>query len=327
MLPFDMYWWLVPLALALDVLWGDPPLPWRHPVCWIGKMYNWLEPLARRAGASRPVGGMCVALVVGVTGTVVYVLTHLPGVGWLCALYLAYAGLSGECLVRTGREVIDVMAHGTLEEAQRALSMLVSRDTTVQDRVTLRKSTADTLSENHTDAIVAPLFWLIVGGPVGMWMYKAVSTADSMWGYTTPQWLRLGCVGARADDVLAFVPARIGIFTLWLADAYTGLSRRFGGRWPGWRCIREQASGMASPNSGWPMAAAAWLLGQRMGGPTVYFGTLVPKPWVGAPQTSWEDWNDARLLALCRLLRVAYVLGGGVLYAAGLLLAYTVRIL
>lgn len=327
--PTPEYWWLIPTALALDLIWADPRFPWRHPVCWIGRMIELLEPVARRAGGGRAAGALAVAATVGLVGYVVYALVSLPGLlGMLFSLYLSWAGLAVGGLLRAGEQTLRVYEKGSLPEAQEALSMLVSRDTTVQDFPMLRKSLADTLSENLTDAAIAPLFWLAVGGPVVLWCYKTVSTFDSMWGYKTKRWRDLGWAGARLDDVLAFVPARLSVVFLRLADLVFRIASRHGGRWPGFRAVAVQAGGMASPNSGWSMAGAAWLLGGRMGGPTVYFGELVDKPWVGPPAAEAQPWNSARLRALCVTIRQAAVVGAGVIYALWLggMAAWTLRI-
>lgn len=312
------YWWLIPVAFFLDMAFGDPPLPWRHPVTIIGKILQGLEPWARRAKGSRPVGLLCLLLTVGLTGYGVYILTALPIVGLVMSIYFAYAGLATRSLLQTCEEIITVIEEGSLEEAQQALSKIVTRDTSVQDRDSLRKSLADSLSENVTDAVVAPMFWLLLGGPVGLWCYKAVSTMDSMWGYKIEKWLTLGWAGARMDDALAYIPARLAALFLWAAGTLARLPRQNNGRWPGFTLISQQARGMESPNSGWPMAAAAWILGARMGGPTMYFGTMNNKPWVGPPLEEAQPWDAQRLRALLVLVRNAALLGAGCLYAAGL---------
>ena len=321
MLPGFADWWLIPAAVALDALWGDPALPWRHPVCWIGDALHGLEPVARRFGASRVCGVLCVCLVVGGTGAVVWALTQLPYVGPLLALYFAYAGLAAGSLHREVGTALRIMEHGSLEEGQKALSMLVSRDTTVLDARALRKSLGDTLSENLTDAVIAPLFWLAVGGPVGLWMYKASSTMDSMWGYKTPRWINLGWAGAKLDDVLAWVPARLGVLCLALTYKLKGSLPAFGGRWPGWAVIAVQARGIASPNAGWSMAASAWVMGACLAGPAVYFGEMVQKPWLGDPELLGRRWDAPRIAALNDLIRDTGFVLTAMLCAAGALLS------
>lgn len=322
-LPGMDYWWLLPVAFFLDMAFGDPPLPWRHPVVVVGKFLHFLEPLARRAGASRWAGLSCLLLTVAFSACTVFVLSALPMVGLVFTVYFAYAGLATRSLLHTCEEILNVIEEGSLEEAQRALSRIVTRDTGGEDRDTLRKSLADSLSENVTDAVVAPMFWLLLGGPVGLWCYKAVSTMDSMWGYKIDRWRSLGWAGARADDLLAFIPARLAVLFLWGAARLSPLSAQNGGRWPGLAVVARQARGMESPNSGWPMAAAAWLLGARLGGPTVYFGEMNNKIWLGLPADEAQPWDASRLRALLVLVRNAALLAALCLYAVGVLVLLT----
>ena len=176
--PYSVWecWWLAPAALILDLWLGDPDLPWRHPVCAVGKLLDKLEAPARnfmRAGGpeaervrGRFAGAVALAVLVGFTGLAVWGLVSLPVLGGLLALYLAWAGLAMGSLLRTGREVLRRVENYEEAEARAALSWLVSRDTSTMDRPLMRKTLADTLSENLTDAFMAPFFWLLVGGPV-----------------------------------------------------------------------------------------------------------------------------------------------------------------
>lgn len=428
-------WWLAPVALVLDLWLGDPVLPWRHPVCLVGKALDWLERPARRfmlaAGAGhercrgRLAGALALLALVACTGVAVWAAVSLPIAGLLAAVYLAWAGLAMGSLLQTGELVLERVERASEAEARQALSWLVSRDTSAMDRPLMRKTLADTLSENLTDAFTAPFFWLLMGGPVALWCYKAVSTTDSMWGYMTEKWRWLGWAGARADDGLAFVPARLAALSaalvhalfllrqrleaacpegcrdgardgcrgggrdggdgcrdggptdirggaaregasgtgrsawqtqksaaalcatdliqvrarlsLWLSSCraacrpaclVTSWARycpgRWSGRWPGLAVVARQASGMPSPNSGWPMTACAWLCGARMAGPSVYFGELVDKPWLGPPPDKGQPgassavWDAPRLLILCDLLRQSALYGGLALWALAL---------
>ena len=332
--PFSVWdcWWLAPLALLLDLWLGDPDLPWRHPVCLQGSLLHALEGPARRfmdtggmAAApwrGRLAGGLALTVLTGLTGLAVWGLTSLPLLGNLLALYLAWSGLALGSLLRTGREVLQRVETAPEPEARAALSRLVSRETARMDRPLMRKTLADTLAENLTDAFTAPFFWLLVGGPVGLWCYKAVSTTDSMWGYLTEKWRWLGFAGARGDDMLAFAPALLSALIVLLTDtlaragARCGLRQRpWDGRWPGWRLTARQAAGMPSPNSGWSMTACAWLCRGRMAGPSVYFGALVDKPWLGPPLDEAVPWDKARLSALLALLRACALCGGPALWS------------
>lgn len=329
-LPFTVgeCWWLAPLALLLDVRFGDPALLWPHPVCLVGRLLDALEAPARhfmergataaaRAWRGRLAGAVALLALTAVTGLTVLCLVSLPVLGTLLALYLAWAGLAMGSLLTTGLEVLGHVEKSPEPEARQALSMLVSRETSDMDRPLLRKTLADTLSENLTDAFVAPFFWLLIAGPVGLWCYKAVSTTDSMWGYVTPRWHWLGWAGARADDALAFLPARLSVWMVWLADVLARCRKHCGGtapswtgHWPGIRVVAAQAVGMPSPNSGWSMTACAWMCGARMAGPSVYFGTYTPKPWLGPDAMTAAPWDAARLEALCALLRHSTLVGG-----------------
>lgn len=320
MLIFDMTesFWLVPVALLLDLWLGDPPLPWRHPVCWVGAWLNKIEPIARRFGGSRFVGVICVLCTVLPAMGVVWLLISVEYVGAVFALYFSWAGLAIGSLERTGRSVLQSVEYDPLVKARTSLNQLVSRDTSAMDRSRLKKTLADTLSENFTDACIAPLFWLTVGGPVGLWMHRTVSTIDSMWGYKTQKWINLGWCGARMDDLLAWLPARLSVVFVRLADLIMHFSKKWGGLWPGFFVVARQAGAMPSPNSGWSMAACAWILGAPMGGDEVYFGEYVHKPRLGCGDTANELWTYARLNALCSLIKYAACIGALIMYIIAL---------
>ena len=305
--------WMIPLAIALDIRFGDPQgMPVVHPVRRIGRFLERLEPEARKLGDTRTTGALCALATAGLTGAAVWLLTAvLPGLWAAFALYFAYAGLAFGSLLHTGAAVLAVLEHDSLPEAQAAVGQMVSRDTTAQDRPTLYKSLAESLSENMSDAVTGPLFWLMLTGPVGLWVYKAVSTMDSMWGYKTPRWHNLGWAGARLDDALAFAPARLGAFFLYLAAQLEGKSAR----WPGWVVVAREAGRMESPNSGWPMAVAAWTHQAGMGGPTLYFGELKHKPLIGPQGIAWDA---QRIRDLIRQTRLAGLLAAGFFYLAAL---------
>ncbi|MDR3319698.1 MAG: cobalamin biosynthesis protein [Desulfovibrio sp.] len=322
--PYSVWecWWLAPLAFLLDILFADPHLPWPHPVTLAGRFLRSLEAPARRLerlGRGRVAGLACVLILTACVGLTVWLLLALPFAGHLFAVYFAWAGLALGCLLQTGADAAHKVERAPLSEARRTVSMLVSRDVSAMDRPLLAKTLADTISENFTDAFLAPYFWLLVAGPAGLWCYKAVSTADSMWGYMTERWRWLGWASARGDDILAFVPARLSMVILWLTDRLTlllCLQRPWQGHWPGFAIVLRQARGMPSPNSGLSMAACAWLCAGCMGGPSIYFGTLVDKPRLGLPEAG-ASWDTERLAGLRALLRRSGIMGaGGLVFAA-----------
>jgi adenosylcobinamide-phosphate synthase len=179
--------------------------------------------------------------------------------------------------------------------------MLVSRSTVDMNAEELRKTLAETVSENFCDAFVAPMLYLVLGGPALMWAYKAVSTMDSMWGYRTERFRDLGWAAARCDDALAYVPARLSAVLLISVGALMGLN---------WRQALERvwadAATMDSPNAGWPMAACAWLVQGGMGGPATYFGEVKLKPVLGP---KGAPWTLNKLSKLSRLVLFSGVSG------------------
>lgn len=310
----DAWTFLPLLALGLDVLLGDPR-GWPHPVRLIGLALNKAESLARawakKGGAVlsgegrrlRLAGAVFVLLIVGGCGGLVYLFCAVPGLGFFIALYFAYAGLALRGLIdEVDRAREELYLHG-VEAGRAAVAGLVSRDVSAAGEDDLYRALAETLAENFNDGAVAPFFWLCLGGPWGLWIYKAVSTMDSMWGYKTETWRDLGMAGARADDVLAWLPARLSALLLRIFAYKAGEGAA---PWPGWVIIGAQARKMSSPNAGWPMSATAWLSNRAMGGPTLYNGEMVEKPRLGPKDAlPWD--NDALLLLLTRVRRAGWL--------------------
>ncbi len=265
------------LCFGLDLLLGDP-VTWPHPVRFIGCVLNFFERLLRDLNMNLYLAGFLV-LISG-SGLIcfgIYFLTSLPIMGGILALYLGYAALALGSLLREGRKVLFFLEAGKIGEARHALSMLVSRDTSDMDEQDVSRALIETLSENFNDGFCAPFFYLVLGGPAGVWVYKFVSTMDSMWGYKNHEWRQLGFAGARADDILAFIPARISAMFLWLAAKVLRLPVAVR-----WKEVVEDARKTESPNAGWPMAMAAHLLQVELGGPATYFGHLKDKPRLGS---------------------------------------------
>jgi len=272
------------IAFILDLLLGDPRrLP--HPVRLIGLLLDWLEPKARGLKLGlRASGALCVLCVGGLTFAAVQFLCDLKYAGMIFMLYFAYAGLALGELLDSAREALDLIEEETSqEEARAAVGLLVSRTTTDMDAQELRKTLAETVSENFCDGFVAPLFYLVLGGPALMWAYKAVSTMDSMWGYKTERFKELGWASAKADDLLAYIPARLTALIL----LGMGMLLRLNWR-EAWAHVRSDAAKMESPNAGWPMAACAWLMQGSMGGPAMYFGEVKEKPLLGPEGQAWS---------------------------------------
>ncbi|MFP4213219.1 MAG: adenosylcobinamide-phosphate synthase CbiB [Desulfohalobiaceae bacterium] len=291
-------------AFVLDLILKDPQT-WPHPVRWLGRALERLEILALKQHllSLRAAGAVCLGLVLLALLLVLSILTSIPLLGSLLALYLAYAGLALGGLLQSARQVLSSVELGDLERARHDLGLLVSRDTGSLDREGICRTLAETISENFNDGFVAPMFYLCLGGPVLLWLYKAVSTMDSMWGYKHDHYLELGWAGARLDDLLAWIPARLSAGLIIAVACILGLDWQ-----QAWKRSRKQAKDMESPNAGWPMAAAAWSLGAQMGGQAIYQGQSKQKPVLGPTGAAW---GPAQLQSLLRLLLLAGFLMAG----------------
>lgn len=280
-----MYLAIPLLAILLDLFIQDPEY-WPHPVRLLGKLLDRCEVRARKQFffSLKSCGIIVLVINIVLVGGVVYLLENLWILGFFISVYLAYAGLSLGDLIKNYRQIIFLVRSDQICEARVKLGQLVTRDTSHMDREQIYKTLAESCSENLNDGFVVPLFYLLLGGPVLLWIYKSVSTMDSMWGYKNDNWADLGWAGARADDFLAWVPARITAGLI-IIVAFL-LSHN-------WRDALDftslQAREMQSPNAGFPMAAVALSLDASMGGQAQYFGEETFKPLLGPYNIPWTE--------------------------------------
>ncbi len=268
-------------AVLLDLLLGDPRrLP--HPVVCIGKLVARLETSLRRTVASERLAGVILLVV---TVSVAYGLAALivkgasavsPYAGFAAAALLGWTSLAARSLHRESRLVADALARGDIEEARRSLSYIVGRDTEALEESEIWRATVETVAENTSDGVIAPLFCLMLGGPPLALAYKAINTLDSMVGYRNERYLQFGWASARCDDLANWLPSRLTGLLMVLSAPLFGLSMR--GAW--WIMVRDGRN-HSSPNSGIPEAAAAGALGVQLGGTNYYFGEPVAKPTIG----------------------------------------------
>ncbi|HET6418578.1 MAG TPA: adenosylcobinamide-phosphate synthase CbiB, partial [Geobacteraceae bacterium] len=190
--------------------------------------------------------------------------------------WLAYTCLALRSLHRESKLVADRLAAADLEGARRYLSRIVGRDTEHLDEPEIWRALVETVAENSSDGVIAPLFYLMLGGPALGLAYKAVNTLDSMVGYKNERYLHLGWASARFDDLANWLPARITGILMVVAAPLAGLSGR-----NALRIVFRDGGKHSSPNSGIPEAAAAGALGVRLGGANRYFGVIVEKPTIG----------------------------------------------
>ncbi len=260
-------------AAALDIAIGDPRwLP--HPVRAIGLWISKQEAILRRTSI-----GLRFAGVLFWFGTVVPVAALVSASTWwmpLSAIYWIFSFLAIRDLDRHATRVIDALRANEIGLAREHLSWIVGRDTARLEAPEVIRAVIETVGENLGDGIVAPLFFLAIGGPAAMAAYKAVNTLDSMVGYRNEKYRDLGWFSARADDWANWIPARLTALLIWLVSLAPGFSLR-----ESIRITLRDGGSQPSPNSGWPEAAVAGALGIRLGGSSAYGGVVSNKAFLG----------------------------------------------
>lgn len=262
------------LGFVLDQLLGDPViLP--HPIVGFGKAISFFEKKLNKGNYRFLKGGTSTILLVAATfyfvlKTVDFLNTINPIVGTLINVTLVFYSLSAFTLRKEVKLVFD-KTDVSIAEGRKQLSRIVGRDTEHLDAQKVRCAALETLSENLSDGVIAPLFWFLLLGVPGMMAYKMVNTLDSMIGYKTERFLYFGKFAAKFDDFCNFIPARLTSL-LMLISAMSLLKLKF---------VVSHSKNHSSPNSGYPEAALAAILNCRFGGANQYFGQLIQKPYIG----------------------------------------------
>jgi adenosylcobinamide-phosphate synthase len=281
----------VAVSAVLDTLLREPPTR-LHPVVWSGR---YLDRAARHVPAAPPLAALTRGATAWLLGLLVAVGTGVVAERACRRLPPAAAALArGAALwpLWSGRLLADEVAaveaalDRSLDEGRRALGRIVSRDPTALDAAHVRASAIESLAENLSDSVVAPLLWFAVGGLPAAAAHRYVNTADAVWGYRTPRWEHAGRVAARADDLANLVPARL-----------TAALLLVGAPAAAWRRLPREARRTPSPNGGWPMAAVALRLGLRLAKPDSYVlhpGGRLPGPGDVRRALALTPWRGAR---------------------------------
>lgn len=262
------------LGWMADRFLGDPP-GWPHPVVWFGRAIQSAEKQLNAGKDRKLKGAVLAALFIGGTYWVTrWLLQSCDRVDPRLNFFIIAAGvfycLAGKTLADEVKAVFDAVGRST-EEGRQQLSRIVGRDTSSLDDNQIRTAALETLSENLSDGVIAPMFWFLLFGLPGMMAYKMVNTLDSMIGYKNERYAEFGFFAAKADDIANYIPARLTAFLMLLVSGKTG-------KLP-W--VMRNGKLHASPNSGFPEAALAAVLDCRFGGPNTYSGQLVDKPFIG----------------------------------------------
>ena len=255
-------------GVGLDVVLGEPRRG--HPLVLFGQLADRLEAHFNgpdgRGWRSHGVTAWCLA-VLPLTA-LAWLLSLLPGVGWVVEVLLLYIALGLRSLGEHLVPVALALRQGDLAEARRRVGFIVSRDTGSLDEQGVARAATESALENGSDAVFAALFWFAIAGAPGVVLYRLSNTLDAMWGYRNPRFERFGWAAARIDDLLNYLPARLVALTY----AVLGQTRR------AWACWRRQAPQWDSPNAGPVMTAGAGALGLSLGGPAIYHGELHERP-------------------------------------------------
>ena len=303
------------LALAigyvLDLIVGDPP-DFPHPVRWIGRLISALDHAfmdrrmtGERAPSRERAAGVALCLVV-LTVTGVATATVVIGAYWLCPAFGVAVEACLTCQLLAARSLYDesmkvhaALVGGTLEEARAAVAMIVGRDVARLDREGVTRAAVETVAENASDGVIAPLCYALVGGPILGFLYKAVNTMDSMVGYRNERYENFGTAAARLDDAANYLPSRLSALLMILAAFVSG--KDYSGA-NAFRVFRRDRYNHKSPNSAQTESVCAGALGVRLAGDAWYFGKLARKPYIGDATREIEPRDIPRT---CRLMFVA----------------------
>lgn len=309
-------------GFLLDLVFGDP-LRMPHGVVAIGKGIARTERTLRRRFPATRRGELAGGIVlVGIIAALSFCIPYLivtvagrlhPVFRLVLEAFICYQTLATKCLRDASMAVYQALAQGDLSGARKAVGMIVGRDTAELDAQAVIRATVETVAENASDGVVAPMCCFAVGGAPLAVLYKAINTMDSMLGYRNDKYLYFGRAAARLDDVANFIPARLTALLMLPAAALCGLD------WRGaFRVCRRDRTAHTSPNAGYPEAACAGALGIRLGGDSVYGGKVVHKPALGDSSRGIEPEDIRRvnrLLYGCAWL-CFFVCCAGIFWAA-----------
>lgn len=311
-------------GFVLDLLIGDPHfIP--HPVRLIGSLISFLDKRLNsdvkynssenEANLTKYKRGVLLAFTVIFATFAVSVIILVAAysinlyAGVIAEAVMTWQILATKCLRVESMRVYDALRTDGVDAGRRAVSMIVGRDTSVLDEAGVTRAAVETVAENTSDGVIAPMLYTAIGGPVLGFVYKAVNTMDSMLGYKNDKYMYFGRFAARLDDVVNFIPARISAY-LMIAAAFIG-GRQFDGR-NAYRIFKRDRFNHASPNSAQTESVCAGALRVQLAGDAVYFGKLVKKKYIGdrLREIEYEDIKRANMLMyitafLCELLSVA----------------------
>ncbi|MDR3060149.1 MAG: adenosylcobinamide-phosphate synthase CbiB [Prevotella sp.] len=304
---------LLPLIIGwmADRLIGDPRwIP--HPVVAMGKIIAWGEKKYNKYEKRMLKGAVFAILLILSTFFLVYFIikgldTIHPYLSLIFSTIMIFLCLAGKTLVVEVRDVFRAL-DSSVEEGRVQVARIVGRDTSALSPQQIRTAALETLSENLSDGVIAPMFWFTLLGVPGMVAYKMVNTLDSMIGYKSVRYRQFGCWAARIDDIANYIPARLTSILMIIVSGKISLLS----------FVERYGSQHASPNSGYPEAALAGILNCRFGGPNVYFGELVDKPYIGSKdrELTTADMKTAIRINICTEIAMLLLVSGIIMLVA-----------
>lgn len=322
------------IGVILDFIVGDP-MNFPHPIRLIGRLISYLDrkllgdisdnrnpgresQKTRNPANEKAKGFFMVILVVFLTGIIVTAIMALayiinPYVGVIVEAVLICYCLAAKSLKVESMKVYKALKEGTLEDARKAVSMIVGRDTESLDEKGVIRAAVETVAENTSDGVIAPLIYTFVGGPILGLVYKSINTMDSMVGYHNDRYEHFGFAAAKLDDIVNFLPARISALFMILAAFLRG--KDYSGK-DALRIFKRDRYNHKSPNSAQTESACAGALGLRLAGDAYYFGKLVHKPYIGDPLRSEEPEDiprSCKLMYMTNILTTIFLLVIGVI--------------
>ncbi|MGO1368742.1 adenosylcobinamide-phosphate synthase CbiB [Senegalia sp. (in: firmicutes)] len=271
-------------AIILDFLFGDPyNIP--HPIIYIGKLISYVEERIRKSNTDLKKGGaLLLILVLSTVFISISLILFLANVihpifKTLITIYLLYTSLAAKCLKDEGIKIYKVLKEKDMKKARLLISYLVGRDTEKLEEDEITRATIETIAENTIDGVLAPIFYIFIGFLLGMpvqfvFLYKAINTLDSMVGYINEKYKDIGYFSAKVDDLVNFIPARIGAVFMILGGFKYDMKN-------GFKILIRDRLNHKSPNAAYPESAVAGLLNIQIGGENIYFGEKIYKPTIG----------------------------------------------
>ncbi|MBT2663264.1 adenosylcobinamide-phosphate synthase CbiB [Bacillus sp. ISL-45] len=306
----------VTLAVILDWFVGDPP-DWPHPVKWMGTLISKLDRRMNKGSGRKAKGIAMVASVLLTVGSIAFLITSLfyflhPVAGILMEAVLISTAIAQKSLKEAGLSVYEPLEDNDLGEARHKLSWIVGRDTEQLEEPEIVRAAVETVAENTSDGITAPLFWAVIGGAPLALLYRAINTCDSMVGYKNDKYFDFGWASAKLDDLVNWIPSRITSLCMVVMNRplYTT-------RIDAWKMVRRDAKKHPSPNSGWGEAAVAAILGVQLGGINYYKGVISERATMGEALVTLEK---KHIVAANKIVTATVPLFLAVLWLGGILI-------